>query len=159
MCGKKAHEFTPGSGEVIVRLEQLSFTPELQDAMHAPAVAEYKADAAKHTAVRTAREVGGPIRLMMEEWVAGELAQLPRDAKPEAVAAFVRELKDSGRFDAQMRLYKDLILSKQGSLKVDRFEPSNTDGSPLKGNLGVASAMAYLFGDRGRAGPGKPREQ
>ena len=136
ICGNDATSFTPGTGEVVVRIEQINPTEEAQKAMQAPLVARYKAEAAKSTAQEQSMLISGPLRIAMAEWVVSN--QKPNETTEKTLA----RLKKDGSYAQHERMVKDLILAQGGNLEVDRIEVGAPDGSQLQGELGAATAFA-----------------
>ncbi len=161
ICGNNGKNFTPGTGEVIVRIEQIRTTPGLEAALQKPAIAKLEAEAAKSTQERDAALIAGPFHVAMAEWVT---AQLPADKSksPEQVMA---ELVESGAYSAHATVVKDLMLANSGHLQVAKMEIGGPGGKSLPDSLqylslgGGGGAGLMLPGGRRQprqVGGGKP---
>jgi len=145
LCGSDPENLTPGTGEVIVRVEQVNPTAEMQRAMQAPIAAKYRANAAKETAKQAAEEVGGQIIGIVARQHGMTIEQLERDLKdhPEKRGTSVANGGYSETFNyAQDQVKRDRAAA-NGELSDIRV--GATDGSALSGDLGPMAAFAGLF--------------
>lgn len=154
ICGNDAENFELGTGEVIIRVDTISPTKVLSDAMEAPVVAEYLADAAKKTAEVEKTLAGDPIRLAMADWVEGQRG------KGESAADAKTRLIASGAYAKHELIVKDIILARSGNLQVARTELGSPDGTPLPSSLtylsvGGGGGAGILFGGKSTKKGGK----
>ena len=150
ICGKDPSDFTPGTGELIVRIEQVNPTPELQEAMQSPVLARFKANAAKETARMNAEQIGGQIlgivaRMhgMTIESLEADLRMHPENRNGVYAKSFAEAVDQTKRDRA----------SANGEFM--EFRAGNADGSPMSGELPAFAAAALLLnrgGGRGKSG-------
>jgi hypothetical protein len=157
ICGSDLHNFTPGAGEVIIRIEKISPSEALNAAMEAPVIARYLATTAKATAEMNAEQVGGQILGIVARMHGMTVAALERDLvdHPEKAG---QSLEQSG--------YKESFAYATDQTKRDRaavagdftdIRVGNADGTSMKGELPAFAAAALLM--RGGGGSGRPRKQ
>jgi regulator of protease activity HflC (stomatin/prohibitin superfamily) len=130
ICGGDPTNFDPGTGEVVLRIDQVLPTEEVRKSMGRPAVARYDAEAAKSLAEVVATQSGGPINILMDKWIKELASKLGI-----SVADATQQAHRNGSWDAQLRLYKDLILANSDNLAVVRNEIGSPDGGPLPAGL------------------------
>lgn len=151
ICGNDRLSFTLGTGEVLVRVDTVRPTKSLQEAMQAPVVEKYKAEAAQHTAMRNAQEVGTQIM-----YTAAIIAGV--DVNDVAKLA---EFMEKIRRDPTLRSkpaadggYKEVFLAAQDQVKRDRTGAGLTDirlGGTDGGSL-PPSLTTLVVGGGGSAG-------
>ena len=136
ICGNDLTSFTPGTGEVILRLEQANSTEEIQKALQAPVVARFNAIAAKETAKQESTETIGALNLMIDEQIAG-LSKEEQDK-------LTKEEKKEIRKECMNILLRGRA-AKVGGLKDIRV--ANADGTPFApGSIGeIVAAIALAW--------------
>jgi len=126
-------------------VKEVGFDPKYQAALESESQEKLLARA-------KAAQVGGPINLLMDQWIRSQADDRPDKSVDEARKA----ARADGSWERQSRLYKDLILANSGNLDVNRIEVGAPDGTTLQGDIGggvaFAGALAALFGKGG--GPG-----
>jgi len=162
LCGNDPHNFTVGTGEVIIRIDTVNPTAELQKAMESPVVATYQAEAAKETARKNAEEIGGQILGTVARTHGMTPQQLDTDltAHPEKRGKSVKDGGYAETFEwAQAQTTRD--RSGNVSLAYDERKIDVTSGGKsidpnFAGLIGAAEAIAGAFGKRNQGtNPGK----
>jgi len=138
----------PGSGEARLEVELVDVTEDLQKKLEKVATAKLDVRVARRVAQQQAIAVGRPIKLAMDEWVAGQVNS--QALPPETLETAKARLVASGDYAKHERIVKDFILAEGGNLAVDRIEIGAPDGTPVQGDIGALAAVAALFGGRGR---------
>jgi len=125
-------------------VEDVGYDPEYQAALKAEKQAKLVAKA-------TAVEAGSPIDQLMDQWI--------KDKATKLGITVLQATKDSHAdrtWDAQITLYKDLILANSGNLTVFRNEVGSPNGGPLPAGLTYLSvggtgggAGVFVGGNRG----------
>ena len=146
ICGNNPTNFTPGTGEVVLRIDQILPTKKVRDAMGNPAVAKYDAEAAKSEAKQEAIKAG-VIDIKMDEWIKKQAKRTGKTVAEATTAAMA-----DGSWDRQQRLYKDFIFAGNDDLEVMRYEIGAPDGTAIDGNLPGAAAFAAILRGGGKGG-------
>ena len=155
ICGNDLLSFTEGSGEVIVRVDSINPTTELQKAMEKPVVARYEAQAAKETAKREAEEVGGQVLGIVARQHGMTVEDLEEllEASPDIRGTSVSEsgLKETFEW-AQAQTTRD--RAEEGLTYDESKIDISSGGQPLKdSNLGaVIGGIAAAVSQIGRGG-------
>lgn len=134
LCGVDPADTTEGSGEITIKIERILPTPELQKKLEKVETAVLDVGAAKSLAEVVAIQSGGPINLLMDQWITALAAKLEI-----TVADATQQAHRNGSWDAQLRLYKDLILANSDDLAVVRNEIGSPDGGPLPASIQYVS--------------------
>lgn len=156
ICGKDPNITNPGTGEVIIRVETVNPTPELQRAMEAPVVAQYKADAAKDIAKRKAEEIGGQILGTVARSHGMTVQELEADIKayPEKRGKSIKE----GGYAETFTYAEDQVKRDRAIDGLEDIRVGNVDGTPLEPGIATIAAMFGLGKRKGNrrsgSGPG-----
>ena len=156
-------------GIVIVALRIVNIDPqdeELRNIGLTKYRAEREADAAEAIAKKEGIIAGGPLNVLMDQWLKTEAQNrnIPLEAdgsfNREKFAELVAELKKDGNYASQSRIFKELILADAGNLQILRNELGSPDGSPLPSSLqylsmGGGGGMGVMFPGQRRGGQGR----
>lgn len=162
ICGSDPKDFTPGKGEVIIRIEKIRPTKELDAALQAPVTAKYRADAASQTARQQAKEIGIQVLVTVALSTGVDVDDLP------ALKAFMDKISADPSLrtkPASQGGYKEAFASAVDQLKRDRsgaeeLRIGNPDGSAMKGELPAFAAAALLLNRGGGSRkPGRGPQQ
>jgi hypothetical protein len=152
MCGKDPHKFDEGTGELIIRVEQVDVMPDLRADMALPVRATYRADAAVQTARQEKIEVSDALKAMVTEQVDEMRKHIPHLTKAD-----IKEI----RRECLNQITRDRTMKKGGKLVAAYV--SNADGtsfaqgslSEFVGSIVAAVAAKYAIGSGGDGGGGK----
>ena len=152
LLGEDTSETEPGTGEVYLKIEKITFSKNLTDALEAPALQKKLAQAAKQSAIKNAEEIGGQVLGVVARLHGMTVEDLEKDLKvnPKKAGQPVAEggYKESFAF-AQDQTKRDRA-GNAGELTDIRI--GNSDGSSMSGELPAFAAAALLL--RGGAGRG-----
>ncbi len=130
VCGVNPADPTAGSGEVRIKIEKISPSLELQRKLESVETAGLDAKAAENLAKVVAIQSGGPINLLMDQWIKAMAKRLGY-----TVEETTKKAHENGTWNQQLRLYKDMILANSDDLTVIRNELGSPDGGPLPASL------------------------
>ena len=112
---------------MIIRIDTVNPTVELQKAMEAPVVAQYEADAAEAVATAEARKAAGPVDIAMDKWVKAEAADTG-----ETPAIVKKRLRETGEYEKHKKLLADQINRSRKTVQ-ERKVDITSGGEPLQG--------------------------
>jgi hypothetical protein len=148
ICGQDSGNFTPGTGEVVLRIDSITPTQEVREAMGRPTVARYDAEAADSIAKARAKEAVGPVEEAMSAWVADLAAK-----QGKTVKEILPELRRSGEYERYQRLVVDRINREAGTVQEQKFDLLS-GGNPMNtsslNTIAIGSGGVGMFaGGRG----------
>jgi len=158
ICGNDPTNYTPGTGEVILRVEQVNPTAEIQKAMGAQVAAKYRADAARETARMNTEEISRQILGIVADQYGMTIEQLMQDLKdhPDKRGKSTKE----GGYKETFAFAEDMVKRDRAAEKGDLADVrvGASDGTPLQGDLaGLANLAGIVTGVRkvieGKGGP------
>ena len=162
ICGNNPTNFEPGTGEVILRIEQINPTEKIQKAMELTVSAKYEANAARETARMNAEEVGTQIITTV-----ALLSGVDID-DPAKLKAFKEKINTDPTLRSKPASdggYKEVFDAAIDQLKRDRsgaqdIRVGNADGTAMNGELPAFAAAALLLNrGGGRGGDGRKNKE
>lgn len=149
----------PGHGWVSAQIESTGLPEHINEAMEAPVIGKYKADAARQTSLQNAQEIGLQV-MITAAIVSGVNVQ-----DEAALKAFMDKVNTDPTLQtkpASKGGFKEAFAKAWDQVKRDRagveeVRIGNADGSSMKGELPAFAAAALLLRNGGVKGGGKRR--